>query len=793
MTTLEILALLVAGAARPAAAIQGGACLSLHAKTHTTKSSTICSTWSPNAQGIPCSQYTTKAEVGRPYDVYLVVGHGDPARGIGCVKCILSHSQDVGVYSWDLCADHEMLGDSGGGEWPDAGGTNTITWTLPGDCQRQTVGDEGVHAVVGAFYVYAYSEGTMSVYFPPGNCVLDCNGGGVANSLGSASVDFGGYPLEGPRRNPCLDNCRSLAPQSVDMGTTFCGMVRDSTILIRNASDYTIRGTLSITGPELILVSPTGAFSIDPGGALPVRVRFAPTGCGKTYGALLTGFPCDGGIELTGVGLSPHRFSPPSLSFPEVVTGYADTLGIAMINVSPIVFSGKFKVTGTEFHLGPGPDSFTLQPGDSIATTVVFEPLYRGTRTGTFTAGIACTGASLAGPGLLPCSVTPLPYDMGTVPVGEHLDKDFLLANNLPMKVSGQPVAANNLFTIVAGGEPFDLNHGESHPFTIRFTPPGVHYYTGAVSFGTPCGVMEVWGRGGGPTPSCSVSPANGVIFGLVEVGTSKTNILRLASTGTGALTVLLGDATIASEFTLPNGPGPFTAAPGDTIEVPVCFAPVELGARSSTLETGSPCGEIFLSGYGQRDPVACVIDTETLDFGEVPLDSTGQAEFVLHNYSGRFAGGQMAASCPDFAIVSGFKYGLGWPDSQVVRAQFTPRTVGPQTCTISVQGACTGTVLATGVGIAPPDTARALPRFHAASRPDAPVQQLAYEILEAAHVRIQIFNVAGRPVASFDEGFRPAGGYEVTWDARLRPAGLYFVRITAGRAEATARVLLLR
>jgi hypothetical protein len=140
----------------------------LHAKTHTTKGSTICTTWSPNSgTPIPCTSYVTNWPTGLNTDVYLVIARGDPVSGLAGVSCGLLYDNAVGsgvdVFGWTLCADLEFTNgaatcppDLPPCEWPISHGGNRITWVSTTNCQRTVAGTEGVHAVAGSFYLYAY-------------------------------------------------------------------------------------------------------------------------------------------------------------------------------------------------------------------------------------------------------------------------------------------------------------------------------------------------------------------------------------------------------------------------------------------------------------------------------------------------------------------------------------------------------------------------------------------------------------------------------------------------------------
>jgi hypothetical protein len=73
----------------------------------------------------------------------------------------------------------------------------------------------------------------------------------------------------------------------------------------------------------------------------------------------------------------------------------------------------------------------------------------------------------------------------------------------------------------------------------------------------------------------------------------------------------------------------------------------------------------------------------------------------------------------------------------------------------------------------------------------------LEYSLAEAAHVRVAVFDVAGRRVRTLVDADRDADRYRVTWDGRNDQgrrlgSGIYFVRYEAGPAEIVRRVVRL-
>lgn len=71
----------------------------------------------------------------------------------------------------------------------------------------------------------------------------------------------------------------------------------------------------------------------------------------------------------------------------------------------------------------------------------------------------------------------------------------------------------------------------------------------------------------------------------------------------------------------------------------------------------------------------------------------------------------------------------------------------------------------------------------------------IRYEVPGQVTVHIEVFDVLGRRIAVLASGLAPAGRQEVTWDGRdvsgrRVPPGLYFVRLSAGTDQWTARLV---
>ncbi len=70
---------------------------------------------------------------------------------------------------------------------------------------------------------------------------------------------------------------------------------------------------------------------------------------------------------------------------------------------------------------------------------------------------------------------------------------------------------------------------------------------------------------------------------------------------------------------------------------------------------------------------------------------------------------------------------------------------------------------------------------------------QIRFAIEHAAPVSLRVYDVRGREVETLVDEFRYSGTYDVTWDAKDRPSGVYFYRLTAGEYAQTQKMILLK
>jgi len=76
---------------------------------------------------------------------------------------------------------------------------------------------------------------------------------------------------------------------------------------------------------------------------------------------------------------------------------------------------------------------------------------------------------------------------------------------------------------------------------------------------------------------------------------------------------------------------------------------------------------------------------------------------------------------------------------------------------------------------------------------PFNPSTQITFEIPEASHVRLEVFDMSGRRVALLVDEGRPAGGHTVNFDASGLSSGIYMSRLQSGAHTVTRRMTLVK
>jgi hypothetical protein len=76
---------------------------------------------------------------------------------------------------------------------------------------------------------------------------------------------------------------------------------------------------------------------------------------------------------------------------------------------------------------------------------------------------------------------------------------------------------------------------------------------------------------------------------------------------------------------------------------------------------------------------------------------------------------------------------------------------------------------------------------------PFNPSTRIRYAIEKESTVLLKVYDILGNDIATLVSGVKPAGIYEVTFDAENLPGGIYFYRLTANQFSETKKLILIK
>ncbi len=76
---------------------------------------------------------------------------------------------------------------------------------------------------------------------------------------------------------------------------------------------------------------------------------------------------------------------------------------------------------------------------------------------------------------------------------------------------------------------------------------------------------------------------------------------------------------------------------------------------------------------------------------------------------------------------------------------------------------------------------------------PFNPTTKIKYSIPKSSNVVIKVFDINGKEIETIVNEEKPAGAFEITWNAVNLPSGVYFCQIKAGSFLQTRKMILLK
>ncbi|MBI3365840.1 MAG: choice-of-anchor D domain-containing protein [Ignavibacteriae bacterium] len=243
--------------------------------------------------------------------------------------------------------------------------------------------------------------------------------------------------------------------------------------------------------------------------------------------------------------------------------------------------------------------------------------------------------------------VSSLELNYGLVPTNETSEQSIEITNSFSFgrTLSGTINISGNGFSIIKGGEPFNLAPGESRAVVVRFKPQSLSSYTGSLTIShnglnvsNPI-VITLKGGEEKTGPSAILVDPSSLDFGSTQVGQSPTKIVTITNPPNSLLD-LIGTITVAGTgFSVVSGDGQYDLAPGRSRSVTIKFAPGLVGSFSGSItivhnasDTVSPF-TVTLKGTGATRVVTKISVTPTsVDFGTVLLGQLVQRDLTISN-----------------------------------------------------------------------------------------------------------------------------------------------------------------
>lgn len=584
---------------------------------------------------------------------------------------------------------------------------------------------------------------------PNGNCSMTLQFNPTTTGAKTANVTFTGDNFSGGTLSlPLLGTGAPGPPILVFSPTSFAfggvpvAQTSSTTFTIQNTGTGPMTWTgfgITVDNTDFTMTSTTCTSPLAAGGSCTATVRFNPASTGAKTGNLsFTGSNVQSQpvtAALTGTGTAPTAaFSPTGFAFGSVNDGTTSSTTITLNNTGtgPLTWSSlAITVDTTSFTLVSTACVSPLAPNGSCASTVRFNPMTAGAKTGGFTlSGANISGgtlnAALTGTGVATAPtlvVTPSSFAFGTVAVGSSAATTLSLQNtgNASLTWTGLAITIDTTnFTLTGTTCVSPLAATASCTANVQFKPTtggakSANLEMSGSNFGT--GTIDTPLTGtGGTSPNAVFAPSS-FNFGSVNDGASAATTLTLSNTGTGALTWTSLSITVdAAEFSLTSTTCVSPLAPASSCNIALKFSPATAGAKSGNLALGgsnfgSGTVNVSLTGTGVATGPNLVITPTSFAFGSVNVGSNTSTTIAFQNKGNgnlTWSGLAITGDTVNYSLTSTTcSSPLAPAGSCTATVKFAPTVTGGLTAALTMSGSNFGSggvtnVTFTGVGGTP-------------------------------------------------------------------------------------------
>jgi hypothetical protein len=530
----------------------------------------------------------------------------------------------------------------------------------------------------------------------------------------------------------------TVNPAGLSFDNLAVGSSANQTVTLTSTGTAPVQVTAAaISGAGFSLSSASFPVTLNPKQAITLTVQFKPTTVGAVSGKLTitsnSAINPTAGISLSGIGTSTTSpqltVSPGSLTFDDVTVGSTSTQPVTLTSTgtAPVEITSAAVISGAGFTISGASFPLTLDSKQTITLQIHFTPKKTGIATGaleirsnsstssTAAVGLTGTGTASTTPTL---TVNPASLSFGNIAVGSSSTQAVTLASTgtTPVKVTAAAISGAG-FAISGASFPVTLSPKQVVTLSVQFKPT-----TSGAAFGkltvssdsstNPTAAVSLTGTGtAATTPTLTVSPAS-LSFGNVKVGSSATQAVTLASTGTAPVQVTAA-AISGTGFTVSGASFPVTLNPKQAVTLTVQFKPTNSGSASGKLTINSnsstnPTAAVALTGSGTTSTTPTLtVSPASLSFGKVTVGSSGTQAVTLASTGTAPVQVTAAAISGTGFTVSGASFPVTLNPKQAVTlsVQFKPTTSGAATGKLTINSNSStnpaAAVILTGTGTA--------------------------------------------------------------------------------------------
>jgi hypothetical protein len=477
----------------------------------------------------------------------------------------------------------------------------------------------------------------------------------------------------------------------------------------------------SIEGVGLTFSGVTTPTTLNPFQDLTISTSFSPAHVGSVTGSITIVSNAPNSpltIPFAGTGVQADlSVSPANYNFGSVLAGQTKSQTITLSNTGTAALTiAQLTTNGGGFSVSGMATPFTIPAGGSAAFKVLFSPTSSGSLTGAVSiasnASTSPSVLSLAGTGTaasFALSANPVSLSFSNINAGSSGSKTLTISNNGNTGLNISRITTSGLGFSVSGiTTPVTLAAGQSATINVTFKPAGSGTVTGSILISSTQGANAVIPVSGNAVQPVLSSVPSAIGFGNVTEGSTASQTVQLANSGSGILSItqitVTGAGYSAGTLSLP-----LSLNSGQSANFNVQFDPAFAGLASGSVVIVSNASNspslVSLTGTGVAATQTLTISATSLAFGKVNAGSSSTQSVTLTNAgNAKVTVSQITESGSGFTLS-----GISTPvtltagQSTTFGVIFNPSTSGNNSGTVTVASTAAGypkAIVLSGTGV---------------------------------------------------------------------------------------------